>query len=106
VDYQNENSGQPRIVGFESQPIPGTSSADIKKFALIGVGVVFALFLLLSPGIPTPGSAATMQKKKYVPPKTNGPAYKSIEEARSAVNNAVDQHMKKNSEIFRSFQPH
>ena len=92
-------------MGFEAKPVPIADSTEFKKFALIGVGIAFALFLIFSPGIPTPGSPATMQKEKYVAPKRNHQSYRSIEERRSVQGN-IDQMMKKNEKLFQSFRVH
>jgi len=100
-----QNDYEPRIVGFESKPIPTSNTNELKKFGLIGVAILFVLFLIFSP-TPSVDSPAKNQKTRYVAPKSNSPSYRSAEEAIEAVNAYVDQQMNENKQLFRSLKNH
>ena len=97
----SDQSSEPRIVGFESKPIPQNNDFELKKFALIGVAILFAGFLLFSPGIPTPASPAD-NGPKYVAPWKKNKSNKSAGQTLQEVQANIDRQMKKNQDLIRS----
>lgn len=101
VNHQNEEPNEPKIVGFESQPIPENGALEVKKYGLIAVAIAFLLFIVFVPSRPSVGNPSKNQEK-YVAPESKTPSYRSAKEATEAVQNYVDQQMKKNQEMFDS----
>ena len=76
---------EPRIIGFESKPLPKSASPlELKTWFLLGAGVLFFGFFLLNDFNRETLSPAKLQKEKYVSPHKDKPS-QSIEDVQEFV---------------------
>ena len=94
------DSGEPKIVGFESQPIPKT---DTKKLMAITIGLVLLGCFLFCQATGTTFSNKAIEhskqlkktRKKYVSPHRDQPG-QTLEE----IQDGIDEMMRKNMSII------
>jgi len=100
---QTDNSNEPKIVGFESKPIQPTNTTQLKTFALIGVGIIFAIFLFCVPTIDV-ASPHDNQKKYVSPRKSQTRSAKSAKEQIQEVQDYVDRNMRETQQMLESIR--
>lgn len=85
-----KNLDEPKIVGFESQPLRSNSATDAKKYGLTAVGIAFVIFLLI-PTKPGTGRPTKDQENEQATPAAHTTPYRTVEEELEAAREQGDQ---------------
>ncbi len=100
---QADHTNEPKIVGFESKPIQTSNSTQLKTFALIGVGIIFAIFLFCVPTFDV--ASPHDNQNKYVSPRTSqSSSAKSAKEQIQEVQDYVDRNMRETQQMLESIR--